>query len=65
MYKSNYNFDFDAAGALPHIRNKRLRHFETSAISLESFINRCTRFFNQSSFIGKFVLNSYNISNFI
>ena len=50
---------------LAHIHNKKSTQiFEASDISLLSSINSRPRFYNLSPFLGKFALNSYNISNF-
>ena len=63
--KTNHNFNFYAAAISAPIHNKRLRQiFEASAISPLSSVNICSEFFNLSPFLGKLVLNSYNISNF-
>ena len=63
--KTNHNFNFNAATMLTHIHYKRLRQiFEVSDILLLSSINSHPNFFHLSSFFGKLVLNSYNISNF-
>ena len=60
--KTNHNFNFNTDTILAHIHNKILRQiFENSAISLFSSVNICPGFFNLSPFLGKLVLNSYNI----
>ena len=65
IYKTNYNFNFNAATMLTHIQNKILRQiFQASAISSLSSVNTRPGFFNLSPFLGKLVLNSENISNF-
>ena len=50
---------------LAHVFFKRLRKIlETSAISLLSSVNLRPGFFNLYPFLGKLILNSYNIWNF-
>ena len=63
--KTNHNFNLNAATMLAHIHDNRSRQiFEAIAISILSSVNTRPRFFNLSLFLGKLVLNSYNISNF-
>ena len=59
---SYHNFDFNSAKMLVYIHNKSLRWiFEAAVISLSNSLNTRPGFYNISSYLSKFILNSYNI----
>ena len=61
-FSNKCDFDFSAATMLAYLHNKRLRRiFEVDAISFSRSFNNQQGIFRISLYLGKVILNSYNI----
>ena len=59
--QSNHNFDFNSAKMLIYIHKRLRRIFEAGAISLSKSLNTRPGFYTISPYMGKSILNCYNI----